>query len=485
MSACPPPARWSAYIDGALTHRDRERAAGHLLDCASCRHQHQELRALRDRVRRSPGRPSTLPGSLADRLVEIAGEDATAPLSARPFVGAQTAMPSRRRRVRRALVASGAGTSTLVVLFVAIGWIAAPPPRARAVDPRGLALGAFAAALGAEPVANPAVVAALTAPPGETTGEARSPEASATTTTDGAYDRLERADRAARTVAYAGTQVVQVRHLAGFWTSRVDIVGHPGTGVEVKVNPGTPNERPSASLPAEPSLGVAALTQHHRLTTGEGPVVAGRPTQVVEARDGAGALAARWWLDRDSGLMLWTQSFAEGRLVQSAGYESLSIGATGREGHVAPRLIGASAAAVVLGSEPASSLAEATPVTFSCPQRVAGLDLARQQETDGVIHLTYSDGVSTVSVVEMRGTVNRAPAGMVWDPALRAYRTQSMPTTLVWQSGDRVLAVVTDGAADGARAVVRDLPHASPVSRTRTDRVLDGWGAVLRAMGLA
>lgn len=480
MSACPSADRWSAYADGALPHRDRERAAGHLLDCADCRAHVRELRALRDRVRRAPGRAQAPPGALAARLVEIAGDDAAAPLTSRPFSGSRGAgvMPSRRRRLRRAMTVVGAGASTLVVLLVAIGWAAAPLSRARVVDPRGLALGGFAAALGAEPVANPAVTAALTAPPAASTTEAASPESPVTTGHEGAYARLERAESAARTVAYAGTQVVQVRHLAGFWRSRVEVTGRPGVGVEVTVNPGTRVARPSALLPEERTSGVPALAAHHQLVTGDGPVVAGRPSHVVEAREASGALAARWWVDRDTGLLLWSQGYADGRLVQSAGFESLSIGATGGDGHVAPRLLGASAA-LALGADPVGRGPE--PVSCACPARVGGLALLSRHVADGAVHLAYGDGVSTISVVELRGALDRAPAGMVWDPTLRAYRSQDLPTMLVWQSGDRVLAVVTDGAADGAEAAVRDLPHQTPVLRTRTDRVLDGWRALLGA----
>ncbi|GAB3698630.1 anti-sigma factor family protein [Mariniluteicoccus flavus] len=472
--------RLSAYVDGALGHRDRERAASHLLACDACRDRARDLRSVRDRVRRASLPASAPSDDLAARLVGIAGDDASAPLHARPFDAhrrgaGRTAMPSRRRSLRRAVVTTGSGASALALILVAIGWVAAPPTRTPAVDPTALALSEFAAALGAEPLANPAVTAAMATDPAETTEQAVAPAAPEATTSDLAYARLERAEQAADTVAYAGTQLVQVRHLAGFWTSRVDVLARPGRGVEVTVNPGRSASSTRAFLPDEDSLGVDLLGANHSLTTGDGPQVAGRPTHVVEAYAG-GSLAARWWLDRETGVLLWSQSFEGGRTVQSAGFETIRVGSAAvGGGHVAPRLtMPVPVTALTIGAAP-----QLVARGFSCPSRMGGLDLIGVRDADGVLHSSYGDGIETLSVFESRGALAKAPAGSVWDPALKAYRSQDLPTMITWQSRDRVFTVVTDGPAERAAAAVRALPHDPPVLRTRTDRVVDGWRHLL------
>ena len=94
----------SAYVDGALEQRDRERLLVHLVECADCREDVDDLRAVRELLTHAREEPAPAAPDLSSRLVSIAGQAAHEPLWTRPF--RRTAAPGglglpSRRRVRR------------------------------------------------------------------------------------------------------------------------------------------------------------------------------------------------------------------------------------------------------------------------------------------------------------------------------------------------------------------------------------------------
>lgn len=104
----------AAYADQALETGEREAVAGHLVGCEQCRSELAEMtqtRALLGIAARNSG-PASAPSGLADRLVAIAGEQATDQLWLRPESDGQ--LPSRRRQVRqRALMGATVATMGL------------------------------------------------------------------------------------------------------------------------------------------------------------------------------------------------------------------------------------------------------------------------------------------------------------------------------------------------------------------------------------
>jgi hypothetical protein len=96
-----------------------------------------------------------------------------------------------------------------------------------------------------------------------------------------------------------------------------------------------------------------------------------------------------------------------------------------------------------------------------------------------MLHLLYSDGVTTLSVFEQRGVLAGPPPGSHWDQALGAHLLPGTPTMATWQSGDRVFSVATQGSAALAGAAVTSLPHAGPVARTTMERIQAGWVRIL------
>ena len=95
------------------------------------------------------------------------------------------------------------------------------------------------------------------------------------------------------------------------------------------------------------------------------------------------------------------------------------------------------------------------------------------------MHLVYSDGLTTLSVVEQRGRLAGGPTGSTRNETLGAWVTDGMPATATWQSGDVVLTAVTDGSRETLAAAVAALPHEARERPTTMDRVRAGWSRIL------
>jgi hypothetical protein len=118
-----------------------------------------------------------------------------------------------------------------------------------------------------------------------------------------------------------------------------------------------------------------------------------------------------------------------------------------------------------------------------CADRLAGLALLRlrtdQTDDPTLVHLVYSDGLTTLSVVEQRGQLSGAPTGSTRSETLGAWVTTGMPTTATWTSGDVVLTAVTDGSRETLAAAVAALPHGARHQPTTMERVRAGWSRIL------
>lgn len=473
MRSCPSRRReLFELVDGALPVRQQEKLHAHLVTCSGCRAELASLRGVRERLR-APDAQTAASESLTSRLIGIAGEEAADPLYARPFDRpAGGALPSRRRS-RQTFAGAVTVTCLLLVGLVGVGWAAAPPPRALATEPAPLARDEFAAVLAETPLANPAVSAARAGEAGhEKTGHLEGPPAPTSALhAHGARAELERANQARAVTAYAGTQSVQIRHLAGYWVTRADVDVRPGQGAQVRFSDGGAAGRAVVVPQAPTDLG--HLAAHHELLSGPGPMIAGHPTVVVEARVD-GRPRARWWLHVDSAVVLWEQTFAaDGTVVVSAGFKTLQVGAVDTPRHLPPKLTPTrSTAALTL-----SSVTALRQQGWHCGKRLAGLDLVtlRSDRADPMLHSVYSDGVTTLSLLQQRGALVQEPDGFVWDPQLRVHRSLGLTTMYTWHSGDVVFTVATDGRAELAERAVRELPHVQPVRRTHVERVLDGW----------
>jgi anti-sigma factor RsiW len=487
----------SALVDGALNDADRERVLAHLVGCAACRAEVAELRRLRRLL--SAGAPPLVSPShdLADRLVAIAGTDAREPLLAAPFRQTATGSLRRRRRGAARAVAAAGTLGAGAVLVMAVGLAAAPPIAATISDPTVGAQAEFSALSAQLPLADSAgsvvmgsgqvLAASLSTSGVQSVGPSAMVIGTQELDSDAALAVLRRAAAAAAQVSYHGSQVFQVLTDGHVLSARLTVETRLGNGREVAVYDAS-GRMLSSTAAGTPSRVVdsdelSLLEANYLLSASRGAEVAGRSATVVSAYRYSGQTAARWWIDDESGLLLWHSTYdASGRTTLSAGFTSVRVGEPDTVGHA---LVGATVP-LTSTSLTLASTGSLVAQGWLCPDDLAGLSLVRLRTDSAddptVVHLAYTDGVSSVSVFEQHGTLAQAPSGAGWDADLKAYVRGGAAKVATWQSGSTVFTVVTDGSPDLLDATVEALPHEVTPPRTTIDRVRAGWSRILESV---
>jgi sigma-E factor negative regulatory protein RseB len=183
---------------------------------------------------------------------------------------------------------------------------------------------------------------------------------------------------------------------------------------------------------------------------------AGRSTTVVEARRDDGRLAGRFWVDEDSGLLLRREVHGDdGRRLRSSALVALEV----------------RGAADVPPDETAdlpAAVEELRAQGWRVPEELPGgyrlLD-ARLSAPDGqehVLHLAYSDGLSTTSLFVQRGALGTTPPeGFRPDQVggRPVWVRTDVPERVVWSGGGAVWTLVSDAAHDVVRGTVATLPR--------------------------
>ncbi len=268
---------------------------------------------------------------------------------------------------------------------------------------------------------------------------------------------LQLAADAARSRSWTGTQYVGTWR-AGAQTSAVlDVQHEPGRGTRTQGADG----RTAIGTPELDERLVALLARHYELAVAGAGRCAGRGTQVVEARragvTGAGAVAGRFWVDRDSALVLRREVYdGGGRRLTSSAFVDVQV----------------ERAVTVL--QPAQDVALATPAELADagvdgwepPSTLSGLDLfdSRVREHDGgqVLQLAYSDGLSTLSVFAQPGELGGEPgSGFSAERrhGARVWVQRGSPERAVWTGRDHVFTLVSDADPAAVHAAVDALPH--------------------------
>ena len=302
--------------------------------------------------------------------------------------------------------------------------------------------------------------------------------APAVSAVDGAaLDLLERAQEAAKSQSFAGTVVVEWQDGGQTRTAEVQVSSAGGVmrfGDEVVGSgPRRLVHGPDGWLTLW-NRDVAALgpspTSKYTLSVSAGPPVAGRPTQLVEARLGAaGRLRERLYTDQASGLVLRREVFDAG------GRRSRVVGFTSIAPTVAVMAPAPHAPTKAANHEPPP--AENVYPPYHAPKRLgAGYRLVgAYQKERNLLQFFYSDGLHGLSLFEQRGRLTMAamPAGgrrvEVGAHTVRSYST-SVGEVMVWE-GDGVVYTVVSDAPDAA-TVVADLPHAKPKRLQRVAEVV-------------
>ncbi len=488
----------SALIDGELTPNARSRALAHARNCPQCRQEIIETLEVKRRITK------LAPVEVSDDLLEVVGSlnppRLPPPASSRPA------------RLRKVVISAGSMTAAVIVLGYVVG--AAPEAsQARTVRPQvGEFAAEFADSTGLAPLADPAVEgftetaddqkgsdlqrndprgspSGLTAGPAQMQPPLRSASQSAE---QRAVHLLRRAVSAAQSYAYSGIRVVRsltpggnieaysvkVRHTPGQGTM-FDVPGRAGGGQsEMFVAQSGVTHDGLESRPLGP------LVSSYDLDLAGSQSVDGRPTTVISASRG-GQVMAKFWIDDNTGLLLRRTMYAGGQVVRWSGYTSIEMRSGGFMAHLPP----------AVHPMPATNLSAATASAlndkgWTCPERLATdfhLSFLRQVElAGGAMHAEYTDGLSTVSVFEQRGSLDTSTLG-----AFRAelvggravYVRDGLPLVAVWQSGDTVFTVVTDAPQQIATRLMGRFPHAAvPEPSGLTTRIGRGLTRIASAV---
>jgi negative regulator of sigma E activity len=199
-----------------------------------------------------------------------------------------------------------------------------------------------------------------------------------------------------------------------------------------------------------------------------------RSAQVVAVRRHDGTLAARFWLDRATGLPLRREVFdASGHLVNEGAFIDLKFG-----GDPDPAPSPAVQAWNANPSRPDLILLERqgwlVPSTLAGDMSLVGV--SRTKASGGqVLDASYSDGLSVVSVFLQRGVLARALRGWTKTKIGNVSVFSSAPEerSLTWSAGGVVYTVISDAPQPTVDKIVLQLPH---------DRDGGVWGRVRRGL---
>ncbi|MFA1540680.1 sigma-E factor regulatory protein RseB domain-containing protein [Actinomadura monticuli] len=315
----------------------------------------------------------------------------------------------------------------------------------------------------------------------------------------GAVGLLRAAADAARRVPYEGRRFLTTWNRGASATSRVAVTHRPGEGIRYRSAANGTGYRPESA--AGDTTGftpgtLALLTRNYSVVRAADAAICGRPARVVEARRADGSPAGRFWIDRETGLMLHRELIdAKGHPVIVTGFSEISF--TMPPGERAAldlprsgllRFPGSSASGPVesAGSGTAASAwgdrldragiaglrDRGWPVPQDLPGRLTLYDV-RREKGGGAVHLSYSDGLAAVSVFVQRGTLDEhGLAG--WQKTVRrgrtVYRRESLRRWAVSAGKGYVYTVLTDAPQSTADAVAVNMPRGAEPLWTRLSR---------------
>ena len=305
------------------------------------------------------------------------------------------------------------------------------------------------------------------------------------------------------------TQVMSVRHRALVGTELTVLDGAAKQGATAFA----PDDPVMQMVTAPSTFGLEAVAEGTRwatllatgyVTTVTGAdEVAGEMCTVLSAARADGTVAAKIWVSDDSGLVLQRQIFdTDGDLLRYSAFTEIALvdgdgdadgDGDGDGGGAAMPDAGLHAVDATPGSLGASlspaQLAAARSAGVVAPQAFAGsLTLVDARGfgsgTTATTQLTYSDGLSSMTVTEQRGRLpSKPPAG--WHSASRdgtvVQQLTGSPERIAWANHGIVFTVVSDTDEATLDAVVRALPRpAATVSYGRRMRAgLDRVGSWL------
>ncbi len=454
----------SGFVDKTLPERRVNQVSEHLIRCPHCTSVVEELRRVRSRLS-SCQAAAPLPDSLAERLQGIAGNECDQPLYLIAEDG--TRCRSVGGRLIRGGVAATLALATLMMLSLALAKepaIVGDPVRA-AREQYSLALttinvgqGVGAVQWARERGARPGVAVQLTPRPIDLGQAVPIDESNA----------MARLGNNGQSITYSGRQRVWLMDGDGAHRANdveVDVVA--GEGASLTVLDATGERFLSWFVPTMGCCSSLAGTGLQFYTYRSSDEIAGRSASVVEAH-GDGYLTARWWLDDETGLPLWVERYnMTGNPTLVFGFVSINIGTA--------QLATDSTQPYPMESVSSASTSGWCVGLPECPLELGGLPLvAHASSGEGeksYQRLVYSDGVRTLSVS--------------WTPGVLAGGTRisddspGLPQVSVWQVGEGVVSVATNGPRTLMAEVCRTLPQMRKNEFGLLERVGSGLGRLV------
>lgn len=291
---------------------------------------------------------------------------------------------------------------------------------------------------------------------------------------------LEQASQAGRRLSWSGTQYAASWRGGSTWSDVAELRHDPHSGPVV--TDGGQDEPAAVATPVlDPRMLRRLAASYDVSVSGDGRC-AGRSASVIDARRSDGELAGRFWVDRETGVLLRREVFDDdGERVRSSAFLEWSV----RPPSGAPAVVAVAARA---GDErPAPQavqrlLADGWHVPVRLPE---GFRLFETRLADGVLHLAYTDGLSTLSLFSQPGRLGGSPpSGFAVESVdgRPVWIQRATPERVVWSGGGQVWTLVSDAPESAVEAAVAALPQdEAPAGglRSRLSRGLGRLGGML------
>ena len=295
---------------------------------------------------------------------------------------------------------------------------------------------------------------------------------------------LQRAAAAPNHVSYHGTQIITSWGPQGSSSAMLDVVHAASQGSEISVlgssAPGAKAfvQRATTTDAAVDGGPLALLQATYQLVDKCCTDLIGRSAVLVEALRSDQTLAAKFWIDKASGLLLQRQLFsADGKtMVRATVFTELEIESSEFLGHLPPT-VPSGVEAVGMGK-----VGHLRSEGWVCaPELPAALKLydVHRDTTNGSLQFSYSDGLFNVSLFEQRGALDPAAVeGFDATDSPGVYVRYGMPSYVVWSSGGIVYTLIGDLPPDQLGQVVRSFPHERPVKVSAIQRLGTGLAKI-------
>lgn len=286
---------------------------------------------------------------------------------------------------------------------------------------------------------------------------------------------LREAATACQKVPFRGVQLAAWWGPAGGSASVIQVWHRPGGAVLARssgtaAGPAGERQADPGVLPdtdevmtLTPAL-VSRMRANYVLSYGGRGAVDGRAAQLVEARRPGGGLAARFWIDDATRLPLRRELFdSHSAIFSEDAFVGLSTGA----GQL--RSMPAADAQPWSGDLTSARRAELRARGWPIPAALAGgLTLFNSTEMTSrsgrVVELSYSDGLSVISVFLQRGQLPRNLPGWrrIKASGSSVYAIDPDDRSLAWSSRGFVYTVISDAPVGTVDQAILGLPHDNP-----------------------